>query len=176
MAAEGAGAEGGSSSGTTTLEAGGSWEAVPENGHPHVPSFKDSIGAECDQVRRDMHLTASSVLEGLPFQWKCGLMGVAPHESGLCVETTAGPGGDIVRMHSNPQPARSSAISSSMLCKRDEVFSRRLQQEKDNLATHTAAHTWNVKNDAHLGSFYGSPLNISSTKSPVVKAAPGGIS
>lgn len=150
MAAEGADAEGGSSSGTTSSEAGGSWGAVPENRHPHVPSFTDSIGAERDQVRRDMHLTASSALEGLSFQQKCGLLGVAPHESGLCVETTAGPGGDIVRMRSKPQPAMSSAFSSSMLRKRDEVLPRRLQQEEDNLATHTAAHTWNVKTNAHF--------------------------
>ena len=49
------------------------------------------MAAEVDQVREDMLLTVRSVFEGLSFQEKCGLLGVAPCESGLGVQTAAGP-------------------------------------------------------------------------------------
>lgn len=36
------------------------------------------------------------VLEGLSFEGKCRLLGVAPRDSGMCVDTAAGVGGAIV--------------------------------------------------------------------------------
>ena len=93
MVVENAGSEGGSSSSATSSVAGGRLEEKPGKGPPPTSSFEDNMAAEADQVHKDMLLTVRSVLEVLSLQQKCGLLGVAPRESGLSVQTTERPGG-----------------------------------------------------------------------------------
>ena len=92
MATEDTGSEGGSNSSTIRSEAGEGSEEVPGKVPPPILSFENDM-AEAHQVHENMPLTMRSVLEGSSFQEKCGLLGVAPRESGLCVQTAAGPGG-----------------------------------------------------------------------------------
>ena len=87
----------------------------------------------------------------MSFEEKCGLLGVAPHESGLCVETAAGLGGAIVPMHPSSQPVLSAAFSAPSLYKQDEMLARKLQQEEDDHAASSAAHTAELlRKDAQL--------------------------
>eukprot|EP00904_Undaria_pinnatifida_P013946 jgi/Undpi1/9682/HiC_scaffold_27.g12138.m1 len=92
VATEDTGSEGGSNSSTIRSEAGVRSEEVPRKVPLPILSFENDM-AEAHQVYEDMPFTMRSVLEGSSFQEKCGLLGVAPRESGLCVQTAAGPGG-----------------------------------------------------------------------------------
>ena len=96
------------------------------------------MAAEVDQVREDMLLTVRSVLEGWSFQEKCGLLGVAPRESGLCEQTATGPGGAIVPVRVDSQPDVSYAYLTNAQYKQDELLTKKLQQEENDLAAHEA--------------------------------------
>ena len=135
VVAENAGSKGGSSA--TSSEAGGRSEEVAGKGAPPIPSYQDDVAVEPNQVRDDM-LTVRFVLDGLSFQEKCWLLRVAPRESGLCVQTAAGPGGAIVPVRVESQPDVSFAYPTSALYKQDELLSKKLQQEESDLAAHEA--------------------------------------
>ena len=133
---EDAGSEGGSSA--TSSGAGGRSEEVAGKGPPPIPFYQDDMAAEADQVREGMLLTVHSVLDGLSFQKKCGLLRVAPRESGLCVQTAAGPEGAIVPVRVESQPDVSFAYPTNALYKQDELLAKKLQQEENDLAAHEA--------------------------------------
>ena len=118
------------------------------------------MAAEADQVREDM-LTLRSALKGFSFQGKCGLLGVSPRESGLCVRTAAGPGGAVVPVRVEPQPHVSSSYPTNALYKQDEVLAKTLQQEENDLAAHEA----NFK-DAELAASLTPKAGVQTPPSP----------
>ena len=86
----GAGAAGGAAAGA----AAGSASSVSP---PYVPSFGGgSAEAAGAAVVGDKMSAMRALLDGLSFEDGCGVLGVVPHDSGLCVATAAGPGGAII--------------------------------------------------------------------------------
>lgn len=94
----------------------------------------------------------AAMAEGLSFADKCAALGVAPHDSGMCVETATGVGGAIIptgrkiapRRHTPAVPFRSPTYSA------DEMLPRRLQDEEDALAE---AEEENIRKDAEIAAY-----------------------
>lgn len=88
-----------------------------------------------------MSTMLTTALEGMSFDDKCRLIGVAPLDSGVCVDTAAGPNGAVVLTDtkvSKPHPRKPTMTHPSVAPSADELYARTLQKEKDASATSAA--------------------------------------
>ena len=113
-----------------------------------------SFSEQRDLAIRVDHLhTVRALLAGLSFEDKCSIVGVAPLESGMCVETAAGEGGAIVpipgTIRSLAPPVVEKPVGrkkqsksrklATKLVDSDEIFARALQAEEHAAAEKIAA-------------------------------------
>ena len=96
-------------------------------------------------IRDDMIENVRAILEGLSFEDRCSIVQVAPHLSGRCVETAAGPGGAIVVVgphrgkRTTEKSGRGSRRTEAVFQSSDEKFARALQKEEQEAAARVAA-------------------------------------
>ena len=104
-------------------------------------------------IRADHIHTVRSLLAGLSFEDKCGIVGVAPLASGLCIAIAAGEGGTIVRItgtarrtvppvvdkHVGRRRHTMSRKVANEMVDSDKTFARALQAEEQAAAAKIAA-------------------------------------
>ena len=104
-------------------------------------------------IRADHIHTVRSLLAGLSFEDKCGIVGVAPRASGLCIATAAGEGGAIVPITGTARRTVPPVVEKHVIRKKhtmsrkvakqmvdsDAIFSRALQAEEQAAAETIAA-------------------------------------
>lgn len=111
--------------------------------------------------------TLYALLEGLSFDEKCGVLGVVPRQSGLCVATAASPGGAMVasRNMSHVDAHAPAVTFRSPMHDQDVILARKLQ-EKYEVVTQTDAE---VANYAELTA---SVSDVKKSEKPAARACP----
>ena len=103
-------------------------------GLPKIAAFGEDGGqAGPEQVRNDSVAMVKLLIDGMSYDEKCRVLGVAPLFSGHCVTTAAGPGGVIVPTGGRALGVSVTTFRSSSYLE-DETLARRLQDEENALA------------------------------------------